>query len=286
MKAPATPAFSRRLLPALLAAILAVAPNVARTATPAPAARLTIVVDNSVARGGVKAVWGFACLVEARGHTVLFDTGADPALLEDNLAALKIDPAKIEAVVISHGHGDHTWGAPGLGRLAKVPVYTPRSFDGLQKTAAALEAPGLVHVPVTTATTLFEGIAISEPQRFGQAAAGPGTWEQCLTVDTPEGLVVVVGCAHPGILPMLEKVKRQSGRPIHCVLGGFHLLELPAAEVRAIATRMQTLGVQYAGATHCTGDAAIHVFRDVFGNRYVGAGVGAVIKLPLAPRKL
>lgn len=286
MKTTTTLFTIRRLLPSLLAAISVVATVVARAATPSPAARLTVLVDNSVARGGVKAVWGFACLVEARGHTVLFDTGADPALLKENLAALKIDPAKIEAVVISHFHGDHTWGAPGLGKLAKVPVYTPRSIDGHPKEAAALDDTGLTRVPVSTTTPLFEGIAISEPLRFGKATAGPGTWEQCLTVDTPEGLVVVVGCAHPGILPMLEQVKQQSGRPIHLVLGGFHLLALPSAEVRAIAAKMQALGVAYAGATHCTGDAAIHVFRDVFGDRYAGAGVGAVINLPLPPKKL
>jgi metal-dependent hydrolase (beta-lactamase superfamily II) len=82
--------------------------------------RSTVLGDNAVAQGGVKAVWGLACLVEARGHTVLFDTGADPAVLKDNLAAMKVAPAKIEAVVISHYQGDHTWGAPGLGKPAGV----------------------------------------------------------------------------------------------------------------------------------------------------------------------
>jgi 7,8-dihydropterin-6-yl-methyl-4-(beta-D-ribofuranosyl)aminobenzene 5'-phosphate synthase len=254
-----------------------------------PSARLTILGDNAVARGRVKAVWGFSCLVEARGHTVLFDTGADPAVLKDNLAAMKVDPTKIEAVVISHFHGDHTWGAPGLGTLPGVRAYTPHSFDGHAKVTAALESAGLTLVPVTAATPLFDGIATSEPMHFEgkvpsdrpSEASSADVWEHCLTIDTPEGLVVVVGCSHPGILPMLEQVKAQTGRPLHLVIGGFHLLQLPEADVRQIAECMQALGVAYVSATHCTGDAAAHIFREVFGDRYVTAGVGMVIKLPL-----
>ena len=135
--------------------------------TAAPAARLTILCDNAVAELGVKAVWGFACLVEARGHTVLFDTGGDPAVLKDNLAALEVDPAKIEAVVISHYHADHTLGAPGLGKLSGVRVFIPRSVDGHTNETAALQAAGLKLVPVAQATPLFDGITVSEPLRSG-----------------------------------------------------------------------------------------------------------------------
>lgn len=259
----------------------------------APEARLTILGDNSVATIRVKAVWGFACLVEARGHTVLFDTGADPSVLKDNLAALKIDPSKIETVVISHYHGDHTWGAPGLGTLPGVRVYTPHSLESHPREVAALQSAGLTLVPVTAATQLFDGIAVSEPLHFegkipfGKTGDGftDDIWEQCLTIDTTEGLVVVVGCSHPGILPMLEQVKRQTGRPLHLVIGGFHLLNEPDVEVRRIATSMQAMGIAHVSATHCTGEAAAHIFRDVFGDRYASAGVGAVINLPLAAKQ-
>ena len=256
----------------------------------ASAARLTVLCDNTAARDGVKAVGGFACLVEARGHTVLFDAGANPKGLKDNLAALKINPSKIEAIVISHYHNDHTQGAPGLGTLAGVRTLTPHSFDGHPEQAAALPSAGLTLVPVSQATPLFDGIGVSEPLHFdGKISMGvPGKefadelWEQCLTIDTPAGLVVIAGCSHAGILPMLEQVKRQSGRPLHLVIGGFHLLDQPDAKVREIATTMKAMGVAYVCPTHCTGEAAVHVFRDVFGDRYVSAGVGAVIKLPLA----
>ena len=248
------------------------------------AARLTVLVDNSVAQDSVKAVWGFACLVQARGHTVLFDTGPDPAVLKDNLAALNVDPARIEAVVISHFHPDHTFGAPGLVVRKGLPAYTPGSFDRYEKEAAALDAAGLVRVPVATGTNLFDGFRVSEPLHFGGTSPSTGEyWEQYLTVDTPDGLVVIVGCSHPGILAMLEQVKQQTGRPIDLVIGGFHLLDQPDAEVRRIATAMKAMGVAHVSAAHCTGEAAASVFRDVFGDHYVNAGVGAVIGVAAPP---
>jgi 7,8-dihydropterin-6-yl-methyl-4-(beta-D-ribofuranosyl)aminobenzene 5'-phosphate synthase len=254
-----------------------------------PAARLTVLVDNSVARPGVKAEWGFACLVEAHGHTVLLDTGPNPEVLKDNLAALNVAPAGIEAVVISHYHGDHTLGASGLAVGKGVRVYTPHSFDRHKKEAAALDAAGLVRVPVTAMTEIFDGITVSEPLRFGGAIpqGKPGAdskneqweWEHCLVVDTPPGLVVVVGCSHPGILAMLEQVKKESGRPIYLVLGGFHLGNASSAKVRTIATSMKAMGVARVGATHCTGEVAKAVFREVFGDRFVDGGVGSVIEV-------
>jgi len=278
-------------LPSLSGLISGLSGGVARASAAAsePAVRLSILGDNAVARAGVKAVWGFACLVEARGRTVLFDTGA--GVLKENLAALKVDAARIEAVVISHYHGDHTWGAPGLGKLPGVRALTPRSFDQYPKEAAALQSAGLRLVPVSQTTTLFEGMTVSTPLRFGGTIALPSgkpgqtfaddAWEQCLTVDTPAGLAVIVGCSHPGILPMLEQVRRQSRSPMHFVIGGFHLLSQKETEVRRIATAMQAMGVAHVSATHCNGETAAHVFRDVFGSRYIGAGVGAVIDLPL-----
>ncbi|MBN1505609.1 MAG: MBL fold metallo-hydrolase [Sedimentisphaerales bacterium] len=303
---------ARLALGLLLLTSLSVTPVLSGQATPAStaptasAARLTILGDNTAARSDVKAVWGFACLVEARGHTVLFDTGADPGVLKDNLTAMKVDPAGIEAVVISHWHSDHVHGAPGLGKLAGVQALTPRRIDDFAKLksvgfaedtarkiadwlaeeTAKLTSAGLDVVAVSQATPLFDGITVSQPLPFGEMPTDkPGAesavfWEQCLTVDTPAGLVVVVGCSHPGILSMLEEVRRRTSRPFHLVIGGFHLLNQPEAEVHKIATAMQAMGVAYVSPTHCTGKNAIRVFHDVFGDRYVKAGVGTVIDLP------
>lgn len=265
-----------------------VAPFAPRAPLTPPPVRLTVLGDNSVTLLGVKAFWGFSCLVEAHGHTVLFDAGGDPGVLRDNLAFLKIDPAKIEAAVFSHVHTDHTLGAPGLGTLAGVAAYTPQPFDRQPPSASALAQAGLKIVPIAASTPLFPGFTLSQPLPFLPAAGAknppkpgaPVNRELCLAIDTPQGLVVIVGCAHPGILPMVEQVQRDTGRPIHYLIGGFHLLHTPAGEVRQIAERLLALGIAKISATHCTGEDASFIFRQVFGDRYVRAGVGAVIGMP------
>lgn len=251
-------------------------------AEPRAGVQLTILCDNSVARPDVKAVWGFSCLVKAHGHTVLFDTGADSGVLKDNLAALQIDPAKIEAVILSHYHDDHTRGAPGLGPQQGTHAYTPESFAHHPEEEATLHAAGLELSTVSGPTTLYAGITVDAPLPFTESDPPGLAAEQSLTIDTPDGLVVIVGCSHPGIVALLEQVKHRTNRPLYLVIGGFHLFDRSAAEVLAIATTMQSLGVMNVSATHCTGEAAAAIFRSVFGSHYVPAGVGAVIDLPLA----
>lgn len=274
-----------RLLSASFLVLVLAAPAVAGD----PAARITILYDNSIATPGVKAAWGFAALVEAHGRTVLFDTGGDPAVLRDNLASLKVDTSRIQAVVISHFHGDHTEGARGLAAPRGTNVYTPHSFAPYRNVMTVLTAAGLAPVAVEESRPLFDGIAIAAPMSFPsrkRSATGvvsiDEAWEQALLVDTPRGLVVVVGCAHPGIVPMLEQVKKATGKPIHMVLGGFHLLDTPLAEARAIAAAVKSLGVAFAGPTHCTGDDGIVAFHEVYGDAFVHGGVGQVIEVAAA----
>ena len=256
----------------------------------APAARITILYDNSVATPGVKGAWGFACLVEAHGRTVLFDTGGDPAVLRDNLAELEVNPSRIQAVVVSHFHGDHTLGAAGLAAPKGTNVFTPHSFASYGEVMTALTSSGLVPVAVTESRALFDGLSIAAPMRFtwrrpSSAGAAPSTeaWEEALLVDTPRGLVVVVGCSHPGIVAMLEQVKKATGKPIHMVVGGFHLLDKPLAEARTIAAAVKSLGVERAGPTHCTGDDGVFAFREAYGDAFVHGGVGQVIEVEAPP---
>jgi 7,8-dihydropterin-6-yl-methyl-4-(beta-D-ribofuranosyl)aminobenzene 5'-phosphate synthase len=255
-----------------------------------PAARITILYDNSIARPDVKAAWGFACLVETHGRTILFDTGGDPAVIKDNLAALKVDASRIQAVVVSHFHGDHTLGASGSAVPKGTSVYTPHSFAPYGQVMTALTGAGLVPVAVAEPKALFEGLTISAPMPFpGRQISATGaasidkSWEEALLVDTPRGLVVLVGCSHPGIVPMLEQVKKSTGKPIHMVVGGFHLLQKPLAEVRTIAAAVKSLGVAHAGPTHCTGDDGIFAFRELYGDAFVPGGVGQVIEIAAEP---
>jgi 7,8-dihydropterin-6-yl-methyl-4-(beta-D-ribofuranosyl)aminobenzene 5'-phosphate synthase len=233
---------------------------------------LTVLFDNYPFQGGCATGWGFAALIEGFEKTILFDTGGfAPDILQKNFEALKIDPARIDLVVISHNHFDHTGGLPFvLKRRAGLPVYVPFSANPAF-TAIIKEAGGKI-------------VAAQKPQTLAQGVMttgdlGEAVHEQALVLDTSGGLVVVTGCAHPGIVRMLEKIKETRKKDIGMVLGGFHLLETAPAEVDKIIARLKELGVQRVGATHCTGDAAIGMFRKAYGSNFVELGVGRKVVL-------
>ena len=100
-------------------------------------------------------------------------------------------------------------------------------------------------------------------------------------MDTRAGSVVIVG-AHPGIVAMLKRIAETTRRPVHMVVGGFHLLQTPPDDVRKIIAEFKTLGVAWVGPTHCTGDEAKRLFREAYGDHFVAGGVGTVVDLPKA----
>jgi 7,8-dihydropterin-6-yl-methyl-4-(beta-D-ribofuranosyl)aminobenzene 5'-phosphate synthase len=101
--------------------------------------------------------------------------------------------------------------------------------------------------------------------------------EQALVLDTPKGLVVMTGCSHPGIVSMLEKIKASFNKNIYMVFGGFHLMNKSDQEMESIISRMKALGVKKCGATHCTGDKQIKIFRERFGSDFIDLGVGNTV---------
>ncbi len=274
------PAWSRHsssLAPLLLLAAVSI---VASGATPPAAAAsqaagvtITYLYDNTAATPGTRADWGFACLVQGHGRTVLFDTGANSEILRHNLDALGVDASAIKAVVLSHDHGDHTAGLAALGSRPGLPVYYARGFN--PAAVAAITATGARAVPVSAGVEVFSGFRTSD--EFGFSIK-----EEALIVETPDGLVVLVGCSHPGIVSMLRQIRQSTGRPIHTVIGGFHLLQTPAAEVKRIVAAVQDLGVVEVGPTHCTGEEAIAAFKEAYGDHYIAGGVGTVVRVPLA----
>jgi 7,8-dihydropterin-6-yl-methyl-4-(beta-D-ribofuranosyl)aminobenzene 5'-phosphate synthase len=101
--------------------------------------------------------------------------------------------------------------------------------------------------------------------------------EQALVLNTKKGLVVITGCSHPGIIEMLKTIKSAFNKNIYMVFGGFHLLDKSEKEMNSIISEMKALGVVKCGATHCTGDKQIKMFRDAFGENYFELGVGNTI---------
>jgi 7,8-dihydropterin-6-yl-methyl-4-(beta-D-ribofuranosyl)aminobenzene 5'-phosphate synthase len=233
---------------------------------------ITIVYDNNAYDPRLKTAWGFSCLIEYRGQVILFDTGGDSPTLLANMDMLGIDPSRIEAVVLSHIHSDHTGGLSGLLPMAGdgLTVFVPRSFPEGSKEA------------VRTRAQLVE---VHESREVGQEVyttgeLGTGIIEQSLAVRTDEGLVVVTGCAHPGIVEVVRKAKALSGDEVYLVLGGFHLGGKSRKEIEGILSEFRRLGVRKVAPCHCTGDQAIGMLRQEYGEDFIQAGVGKVIRVP------
>jgi 7,8-dihydropterin-6-yl-methyl-4-(beta-D-ribofuranosyl)aminobenzene 5'-phosphate synthase len=184
---------------------------------------------------------------------------------------LGLEPGAVEAVVLSHIHGDH---AGGLDRFLDasphVDVYLPAAFPASFQEAAARRG-ARVH-PVEESGRLFGSVYSTGGLDGGQA-------EQALIMDTSEGLVVVTGCAHPGIVPVAEAARRLTGRPIHLLMGGFHLRDESEAGIRRIITGLRALDVEKVAPSHCTGETARALLREAWGEDFIEGGLGAVIEV-------
>ena len=229
---------------------------------------LTILYDNYALQKGLKTGHGFSCLIQGTEKAVLFDTGADGETLFANFAALKLDPRDVDLVVISHPHADHTGGLLAfLAKRGECQVFLPASAspDLIKQVQAAKGQAVLVKDPLSVCEGVF--------------STGPIMDEQALAVDTPQGLVILTGCAHPGIVEVVEKARSVMLKEIYLVMGGFHLIGRLPAEVELISRRLRELGVKNLGASHCTGDKAIAQFKKDFGKNYIPLGVGKEIAI-------
>jgi len=244
----------------------------AEPAENAPSAlRLTVVFNNEPYMQGLETSWGFACVIEGLTQTILFDTGGDGQILLANMKKLGIDPGIIELVGLSHFHGDHTNGLENfLETNPAVTVCMPQSFpDSFQRGVKNL---GAVVKTISGPELLFDGV-------YTTGEMGQAIIEQSFILDTPRGLVVVNGCSHPGIDRIVRKAKQICNKDIYLVLGGFHLGQASEERIQEIIRTFKELGVKKVGATHCTGDKAIELFRRAWGDDYVDCGCGAVIEL-------
>ncbi len=268
----AGPTGTPTLTPAATRTALAATVGATPSMTPKPtsgkelrAISFTIVYDNNAYDPALRTSWGFSCWVETDEATVLFDTGGDGGTLMHNLRALELDPQEIDAVVLSHAHGDHTG---GLGALlaegVRPTVYVPASFSESFKRDVRARTD---LVEVSESMTIAPGIHTTGEVRSTIV-------EQALAVETEEGLVVVTGCAHPGIVAMVRRAKEALDGDVALVMGGFHLGGASPAKIEGIIAELRNLGVKRVAPCHCSGDNARRACVDAFGEDAVLAGVG------------
>ena len=287
-----------------LAGLLALAVGLAAAD---PGQRVTILYDAFGDAPAMTRDWGFAALIEYGGKRILFDTGNDSKVFARNVQAARVDLTRLDFVLVSHRHLDHTAGLSYLLSVNPgVRIYAPQENFGMfgsslpstfyRKDESLPQSMRYYEgSPPETMTfgTAWVGARFEPIDRTIEVAPGfhilslvsdkPGTKELrelSLLIRTPQGAVVVAGCSHPGIDKIVEAATAIDPR-VHLVMGGFHLPAAPDDEIARIASTLHdTYKVGRLAPGHCTGEPAFALFRKTWGDHYLYAGVGSVIELP------
>jgi 7,8-dihydropterin-6-yl-methyl-4-(beta-D-ribofuranosyl)aminobenzene 5'-phosphate synthase len=232
---------------------------------------ITVVYDNNPYKQGLETAWGFSAFLTGPEKTILFDTGGDGSLLLSNMEKLAVDPNKIDIAVLSHIHGDHTGGLGSfLEKNPNVTVYLPKSFPTKFKDNVQARRSKIVEVE--------QPLKICE-NVYSTGQLGKWIKEQSLVIRTERGLIIITGCAHPGIVKIVNTAKDFLKDDILLVMGGFHLEWATKGKIEKIISAFKQWHVRYVGPCHCTGDKARALFEKHFGENYISIGAGKVITM-------
>ena len=267
--------------------------------------QITILYDAFGKDSAMQKDWGYAALVEYGGKRILFDSGNNPEILAQNTKAKRVDLSKLDFVVMSHRHGDHMGGLAYLWKVnPKVKIYAPKEGFGVY--GADLPSSFYRKDPSLPSEQRYFGGTPPDVMRFGSAWPGanfqlvdkmveiasdiylislvsdkPGTLELhelSLAIKAPNGMVLVVGCSHPGIDKIVETASTIDPR-IYLIVGGFHLVVASDTDIQKIATTLHDrFNVQYVAPGHCTGEPAFTALKKSFGDRYLFAGLGSTVR--------
>ena len=240
--------------------------------TETPFIKLSVLFNNIPFDTRLKTGWGFSCLIEGTKEPILFDTGDQGDILLDNMKRMNIDPMGIDVVFLSHAHSDHTG---GLGVFLKknphATVYMPESFLSSFKQTVKSHGPSVKAVG--------DPLQILE-RVYSIGEMGNQIKEQALILRTSNGLVIITGCAHPGIADVVRKAKDLFNDDLCLVMGGFHLGGMTGAQVSEIIRTLKQAGVDKVAPSHCTGEKAIALFKNAWDDNFLAGGAGAIIEVP------
>jgi len=271
--------------------------------------RITTLVENTATGRDLLGAAGLSFWIETAHRAVLFDTGRG-AVLCGNARKLGVRLAAADAIVLSHGHFDHTGGLVDALRMAWRPkIYThpaafaPKFSRRANGTGDAVGLPLLTESQVRESaeliwtespTEVVEGLRLTGPvPRVTDFEDTGGAFfkdrsctvpddladDQAALVDTPAGTVVILGCAHSGIINTLEYIRTlTAGRPIEAVIGGSHLVNADQRRMDATVAALSRLDVHRLLLCHCTGIAATARLWTEFPDRCAKCEVGAVIE--------
>jgi 7,8-dihydropterin-6-yl-methyl-4-(beta-D-ribofuranosyl)aminobenzene 5'-phosphate synthase len=269
--------------------------------------RVTILYDAFGKSPAMTKAWGFSALVEYGGKRILFDTGGNAEIFEHNVKALGVDLTKLDFVVLSHRHSDHISGLNYLLRInPTVKIYTPadpwgpfgwavpnslyrkdeslaanmRYFDGNPPNtlSASTPWPQANFVRVDSTTEIAPGIFVVPT--ISQVTGTLELREISMAIRGPQGLIIVDGCSHAGVEKVLEAAAKIDPH-VRVVFGGLHLVGASDADIQRISTALHDQWkLDYIAIGHCTGEPTFAALQKTFGDRYLYAGVGAVVNIP------
>jgi len=263
--------------------------------------RVTILYDSFGKSPTLTMDWGFAALVEYGGKRILFDTGNNAQIFEHNVKAAGVDLQKLDFVVMSHRHGDHMGGLAYLLKVnPTVKIYAPKERSGVYgddqpsstwyRKDPSLPAeqryysgapPEIIHMGEAWPSANFQLLdktieIVPGMYLIALVSDKPGTLELrelSLAIRTPDGLVLVVGCSHPGVEHIVQEASAIDPH-INLLFGGLHQIQAPDPEVERIA---RVLHDQYKldriAPGHCTGEPEFAALKKTFGDHYLYAGV-------------
>jgi len=230
---------------------------------------ISVIYDNNSYKEGLETGWGFSCVIKGLEKTILFDTGGDGQRLLANIKKLGIDPKQIDVIVLSHIHEDHVGGLNSfLRKNTHAIIYLPISFP--QSFKDEVKGYGAKVVEVHKPLKICENV-------YSTGELGTGIKEQSLIVRTDKGLIVITGCAHPGVVEILNKVRDLMKDNFLLLMGGYHLGGKGKGELEKIVSSFKKLGVRYIGPCHCAGDTAREVLKEEYQKNFINVGVGKVI---------
>lgn len=287
-----------------LAVIILLLSDAAVAATPN---RVTILYDSFGKNPAVTMDWGFAALIEYGGKRILFDTGNNAQILEHNVKTAGVDLQKLDFVVMSHRHGDHMGGLAYLLKVnPTVKIYAPKERSGVygddqpsstwyrkdpslpvEQRYYSGAPPEIVHMGEAWPGANFQLIdktieIVPGMYLIALVSDKPGTLELrelSLAIRTPEGLVLVAGCSHPGVERVLQEASAIDPH-IKILFGGLHQMQAPDPEVERIAAALHNqYKLERVAPGHCTGEPEFAALRKTFGDHFIYAGVGSVIDL-------
>jgi 7,8-dihydropterin-6-yl-methyl-4-(beta-D-ribofuranosyl)aminobenzene 5'-phosphate synthase len=270
--------------------------------------RVTILYDSFGKSPTLTMDWGFAALIDYGGKRILFDTGNNAQIFEHNVKAAGVDLQKLDFVVMSHRHGDHMGGLAYLLKVnPTVKIYAPKERSGVYgddqpsstwyRKDPSLPAeqryyggapPEVIHMGEAWPSANFQLIdknveIVPGMYLIALVSDKPGTLELhelSLAIRTPDGLVLVVGCSHPGVEHIVHEASAFDPH-INLLLGGLHQIQASDPEVERIA---RVLHDQYKldriAPGHCTGEPEFAALKKTFGDHYLYAGLGSVVDLP------